>query len=204
LSIRFPAGERGRGGFIKTNDAYPYKKGGNFNDGWEKPATHQRQIFYIEPDIFLVQDIFTPNDNQEHQYEIRWQIDSVNTQFDGSIFKTKDDKQPNLAVVPLWTDGIEVEAIVAQNEPEVMGWKVIDADNPKPATTLRHAKSGAGKKEFLTLLFPIKPNSDFGTATFEGKPRSAGTLRLSDGRTIQIAPADDNNRLRAVIRGSLF
>ncbi|MFI4910749.1 MAG: heparinase II/III family protein [Sedimentisphaeraceae bacterium JB056] len=180
------------------NDAYPYKDGGNFKQDWTKPATHERQIFYISPDVFIVQDIFVPTDDTEHSYDVRWQIDSVKTQLENNIFSTTDPKLPNLAIAAVNTDGLETATVTAQSSPEVMGWKVIDADKPEPATTLRHIKKGKGTQEFLTLLLPLKPEQ----ACPKIDSRQVGDrviLRFDSGRIITIAPAAGrNSRLRAI------
>ncbi len=188
----------GKAGSI-GNDAYPYKDGGNFKQDWCKPAVHERQIFYIAPDIFLVQDIFTANDDNSHKYDVRWQVDSVKTQLEDFTLQTKDPEIPNVAVAGLWTDGLDVEAVSAQDSPEVMGWKVIDADNPEPATTLRHIKTGKGRQQFLTLLLPLKTGSDYPGAEIEKISEKLFALNLGDGRVIRIMPAGkESNRLRAI------
>lgn len=169
-----------------SNDAYPYMDNSNFFDGWGTPASHRRQVAYVHPDIFVVQDWFIPNDSSTHSYEIRWQLDSLSISTNGTRAETSDSGKPNLAVIPLRSSGLSVSWVSAVDSPDIMGWKVLET--MYPATTLRHIKSGTGNQGFITLLFPLEPGgSASGISSSEGG--GVITLNTGDGRIFKITPA---------------
>ncbi len=180
-------GDYGRQGSVGT-DSYPYKEGGNFNEDWCRPASHERQVAYLAPDIFVVQDRFVPNDSARHAYEIRWQLDSLKLSRQGTFVATGDSGQPNLAVIPLDLQGLEPEMASAQDQPEILGWKVKGKSHP--ATTLRHLRSGKGEQRFLTLLLPLEPGES--AVGISGKREADGTfsLTLKDGRRLKVLPGE--------------
>jgi len=169
------------------NDAYPYMEGSNFYDGWGSPASHSRQVAYSAPDIFIIQDWFVPNDASPHTNEIRWQLDSASVLLSGPRAETKDQGAPNLAIIPLRTNGLSVSAVSAQLAPEVMGWTVV-GDQVRPAKTLRHLRMGTGPKCFLTLLYPLPKGGAANGVTFQ-EQNGVVTLNTGDGRVFSIHPA---------------
>jgi len=58
----------------KSTDVYDFASG-IYNEGYGKednrPMRHTRQVLFIKPDMFLIADILTPNDNKEHSYQAR-------------------------------------------------------------------------------------------------------------------------------------
>jgi hypothetical protein len=187
-------GAYGRQG-SKGTDSYPYKEGGNFDEDLCRPAVHERQVVYADPDMFVVWDRFSPNDDRTHDYEIRWQLDSVDIVQEGEVVSTADAGRPDLAVVPLWTKGLAVEAVSAQNEPEIMGWKA--RAEPVPATTLRHRRGGPGAQEFLTLLLPLEAEQSAPAVQFAPDDERGGVLHIADGRAFRVSAASgDEARLR--------
>lgn len=180
----------GRQGSVGT-DSYPYKKDGNFKQDWCRPARQERQVAWLAPDIFVVQDRFVPNDSKSHRYEIRWQIDSLKLKQHGKWFETTDEGKPNLAVVPIEITGLDVAAASAQDKPEILGWKV--KDKSYPATTLRHIRKGKGERGFLTLLLPLKPGQRADGITGKKNADGSFSIVLNDGRRLQIVPASGKN-----------
>ena len=183
-------------GLPGESDAYPYKKGGNFKEGWGKPATHHRRICFYKPDVFLVADTLVANDDLTHHYDVRWHLDSTEVKLgeNGLTAVTADPNEPNLEVAPLLTDGLTARTTSAQDEPEVLGWKVVQT--PEPATTLQHLKSDSGVVHFLTLLLPLKPGQT--GLLKDAVPVDDHTVKvsLSDGRTfVLFAPTDPTERL---------
>jgi len=179
----------GLAGGSVSNNSYPYDDGSNFYDGWGNPASHYRQVAYLQPDIFVVQDWFAPNDGVSHDYEIRWQLDSLSLATNGSCAETADSGVPNLAVVPLRADGLSVSAVSAVSSPDLMGWKMKNS-NVLPATTLRHMRSGTGSQGFVTLLFPLKAGDSFDGISFS-ESDGVITLDAGGGRIFKITPAAD-------------
>lgn len=178
-------------GMIGASDAYPYTEGGNFLEGWVQPATHHRRVLFVKPDIVVVADTLTALDDQPHQYELRWHLDStqVSALADGMTMVTADEGQPNLLVMPLLRDWVMVTSASGQTEPELLGWKLYSA-TPEPTTTVRHQRSGTGVVRFVTLLLPLRA----GEAAPEVSVAWAGnvaTLTLPEGRSLRIEVPDD-------------
>jgi len=177
-------------GLPGASDSYPYKKGGNFKQGWGRPATHFRQVLFLKPDLFIVADTLESMDGAAHEYDVRWHLDStaVRLQDDGRWAVTEDPDVANLQVVPLLSDGLTVRSTSAQTEPELMGWKVLK--NPVPATTVQHMKSGAGTVRFVTLLVPLKSGQAPLVSAVESVGDDTVVARLADGRTVTVRPPD--------------
>ena len=169
------------------NDAYPYKVPSNFYDGWGTPASHSRQVAYAAPDVFIVQDWFVPTDTNSHTYELRWQLDSVKVALTSLRAETTDQGVPNLAVVPLQTNGLAAATVSGKLTNEVMGW-VVHNDQFTKATTLRHSRTGTGPRSFLTLLYPLRKGVSSGSVTFQ-EQNGAISLNTGDGRVFSVHPA---------------
>ena len=191
-------------GMPGVSDAYPYSEGSNFREGWVYPAHHHRRVFFLKPDIFVVDDTLVSKDGEAHEYEVRWHLDSADTGtvHNGMGVVTEDEGRPNLEVVPLFTEDLEVRAAGAQTEPEILGWNAGNPHDPQPATTVRHIKSGSGTTRFLTLLLPLEAGQDSLLQTVE--PLDASTLKveLKDGRRFAVhAPPDPDHDLAASFLG---
>ena len=181
-------------GLPGASEPYPYKEGSNFREGWGHPAVHHRRVLFLKPDVFIVADTLIAKDDRSHEYDVRWHLDSVRTRKDekSRSVATTDPDAPNLEIVPLVTQGIAVKTTSAQNEPEILGWKV--AQTSEPATTVQHVKSGAGKVRFLALLLPLKAGQ---AGLFESCAQAgdgAWKIRLSDGRKLNIKVPEDHTQ----------
>ncbi len=178
-------------GMVGPSNAYPYSEGSNFLAGWVQPATHHRRVLFVKPDILIVADTLTPLDGAAHEYELRWQIDSMQmvTLADGSAMATADEGQPNLLVAPLTREGLTVASACGQTEPQILGWKLYGPE-PEPITTVQHRRSGEGVVRFVTLLLPLRAGQapPEVSVAWEG---NLATLSLGDGRTVRVmVPAD--------------
>ena len=130
-----------------------------------------------QPDIFLVVDTLFPSGDGEHTYQARWHLKEPNATLEETTktVATTDDGQPNLAIVPLLTDGLSVDLVSAQEEPEIMGlWirKRVDI-KAVPAATVCHTRSGRGIQQMATLLMPLPV----------GTPNPVVEVTLSGGDT---------------------
>jgi hypothetical protein len=156
------------------------------------PATQQRDVLFLKPDIFIVADRIRPNDQQQHTYQDRWQLLTTSTKIDSATHTliTLDAKQPNIAIVPLLGDGLEVKAISGQEFPEILGWNVRKDMDPQnvPATTLLHTRTGAGPQIILTLFLPLRAGQISPVANVRpGKDGRSATVAFRDGRSFFIS-----------------
>lgn len=171
-----------------------YAKG---NQGvWKKETqrlfvTHQRDVLFLKPDMFIVADRLTPQDAAAHSYQARWHMYPTNTKIDPEtkILVTTDADKPNLAIVPLLAKGLNVTSATAQEEPEILGWDVRkDLVPPRtPTTTLLHTVSGEGAQYLLTLFIPLKAGEANPVSKVEaGSAKNSAKVVFSDGRSLLI------------------
>ena len=174
------------------SDPYPY---GNpsFYKGWCKPAKHIRRVLFVKPDLFIIADTLTPNDEAEHTYQARWHLNTTATKLGKTTLAvvTTDKAKPNLVIVPLLTDGLKVLAVSAQTEPEILGWRVEHNDKRIPTTTVLHTLKGAGVRNFLTLLLPLKAGETNPVRKVLSTGITSVKVILDDGRRLLIVADAD-------------
>jgi hypothetical protein len=157
----------------------------------DRIATQVRRVLFVKPDIFVVADTLTPHDAAEHTYQARWQLLPTQTHQDpvSNEVTTMAPGQPNLAIVPLNPQNLEVKAVSAQTDPELLGWNVRKDLVPEyvPATTVLHTKKGPGVQNFLTLFIPIKPGDPEPVKSVTPRSTNSALVTLADGRTLLIS-----------------
>lgn len=180
-------------GIAGPSDPYPYWKDSDYRKGWVRPATHHRRVCFLKPDVFAVADTLVSRDGQPHRYDLRWQLLSTRCQTDdrSKITVTTDRGKPNVAIVPLLTDGLEVQAASGQMEPEIMGWKYYT--KPEPATTLRHVRSGK-TVQFVTLLLPLEADKPCPITAVRAEGESSIKVSFADGRTLLVSADPDPSK----------
>jgi len=170
-----------------------YDKG--YGDEKSLIATHTRRVYFFKPDLFVVADTLAPNDAASHTYQARWHLLTTQSKIDEGtgILLTTDAKVPNLAIVPLLKDGLEIRSASAQTEPEFLGWNVRRDVIPGniPATTLLHTRKGTGVQNFLTLFVPMKPGSPDPVISVKPTGPGAASVTLADGRQLAITADPD-------------
>lgn len=175
----------------ESTDTYDFAVG-VYDKGYGKeehrPAIHIRRVLFVKPDMFLIVDALIPSDNAEHTYQARWHLMTTSTQFDEktSIVATIDTGLPNLALVPLATEGLTVRVASAQTTPELLGWWVQKSKTNKPVTTVTHTRRGTGTQHFLTLLLPIQADSDNPVQEVSSISLGKYKVNLADGRKISL------------------
>ncbi len=182
-------------GHWQTSDVFDFASGeytGGYGPQRVRPASQQRDVLFLKPDLFVVADRMTPNDAASHNYQARWQLLTTHTRIDPAthVLETTDSGEANLAVVPLLTKGLEVAAVSAQESPEILGWNVRKDMDPQtvPATTLLHTLSSAGPQIMLTLFIPLRPGqANPVSSVAEGVDGRSATVTFTDGRKFLIA-----------------
>lgn len=155
-----------------------------------KPASVKRSVLFLKPDVYVVVDLFTPNDTKVHDYQIRWQIKSTSTKLDKATheFATTDPGIPNVVILPLPINTLVVQAVSGQESPEILGWDIRKDVTPDrvPATTLLQNVSGIGPQTIINLLVPLHPGQLSPVAHVEpGSGASLpATVVFADGRRL--------------------
>jgi hypothetical protein len=179
----------------QTNSTFDFASG-DYAEGYGpqglKPAKQQRDVLFLKPDLYVVADRMRPNDAQSHQYQARWQLLSTHKRIDPAThaLETTDTGLANIAIVPLLNNGLEVKAVSAQEDPEILGWNIRVYDLPRrvPATTLLHTLAGPGPQLLLTLMVPLHPGQASPVAgVTPGKDGHSATVTFTDGRKFLIS-----------------
>lgn len=180
----------------QTTAEYDFVRGvydGGYGKVEDKLATHTRRVLFVKPDLFIVADTLVPADDQPHRYQARWHLLANGAEQDGQICFTVDAGRPNLGVVPLLNDGLAVDRVAGQLEPELLGWNVHKNGQNDPTVTITHTREGTGVQQLLTLLMPLKDDAVPGIAKIEGAGTTA-TVTLADGRRWVIEADSDPAR----------
>lgn len=153
-------------------------------------ATHTRRVLFSKPDLVIVADTLVPNDGAEHTYQARWHLLTTNVSTDPvtrSVITT-DSSQPNLAVIPLQSDGLDVRVVTAQEQPELLGWHIRKDKSPQyeAATTVLHTRKGKGNQKFVTLLIPLRPGEKTLFQSFEQISETKIRVSFTDGRLLDV------------------
>ncbi len=177
----------------RSTPAYDFATGvydQGFGPRQEKIATHRRSVLFVKPDLYIVADTLTPADDKVHAYQARWHLPTSQTHLDSEtkVLTSMDRDKPNLAIVPLQTDGLSVASASAQESPELLGWDLHRGAVPQqiPATTLLQNKSGAGVQRFLTLLLPLKAGEALPSFRITAAGQTGADLVFADGRKLAI------------------
>jgi hypothetical protein len=182
-------------GHWQSNPVFDFASG-DYNEGYGPlhvmPASQQRDVLFLKPDLYIVADRLRPNDAQSHTYQARWQLLSTQTHIDPAThaLQTTDNGEPNVAIVPLLSKGVEVAAASAQENPEILGWNVRVYDLPRrvPATTLLHTIAGSGPQLLLTLIVPLRPgHANPVSSVTPGNDGHSATVVYTDGRRFLIS-----------------
>lgn len=102
---------------------------------------------------------------------------------------TQTPNQPNLAVVPLLTEGLESEAVVGRDAPDktgLLGWNMQKRRVVTKATTLLYRKTAANTAHLVTLLIPLRPGENCPVSAVNQTGETAAQIFLADGRTMTI------------------
>lgn len=176
----------------QSNDAFDYAAGvyaDAYGDG--HPATHHRRILFLKPDIYFVVDTLVPADDASHTYQARWHFKEPNVALDdttGAAVSTDPDL-PNLAVVPLRTDNLDITIASAQEEPELLGWWIRKRVDVKalPAATVCHTTESDGVVHLATLLVPIPTGERSPVTQVAELDEHTAECSFEDGRTFRAA-----------------
>jgi|GEM_PF-2861261 len=177
---------------------------GVFNRGYgnytNRPATHNRRVLFIKPDVYLIADTLIPTNNTiSHTYEARWHLLPTTTIYNSTTkaVSTADSGKPNLAIVPCLQSNLTVATVVGQsNGPSVTqmaGWNIIGSGTLgyTTCTTVKHTLSAAGTNQLLTLLLPLAAGATSPVSQVLATGANSARVDLTDGRKFYVA-ADPN------------
>lgn len=158
---------------------------GTYRNGWgirrDTLAFHTRTVVSVS-DLWIVSDSIVTRDGADHSAQASWQLASTRVRCDSFACVTADSGIPNLAIVPIGETRPEIQTMIAQKNPLIMGWHN-RVEGRTPATTLLHSFPEAGSIQSTTALIPLDRGVKLQTMSIASNPRRV-RIRLSDGRNL--------------------
>ncbi len=153
----------------------------------KRNPVHVRRVLFLKPDLFfVVDDASVPGEPTEHQYDLYWNLLTDQVEIDPVTLAvvTKDEGKPNLAIIPLVSEGFEAEFLP---DPEKRSYF-----QQIPARLVTH-RTKAKTLRHVTLLVPLKPGAINPVETVTMGENESYTIGFNDGRqlTLKIEPGDD-------------
>ncbi|MBM4050317.1 MAG: hypothetical protein FJ279_34915, partial [Planctomycetes bacterium] len=136
---------------------------GVYNEGYgpknDRSVTHTRKVLFVKPEFWLVTDFLTASDDREHRYESLFHFDTDLAEVDAATksVATRIPGGPNLALVPLATDGLDVSIVKGQEKPVVQGWLPAGGFKCRPIAAPIFTKSGKGTTVMAYVFYPMQP-----------------------------------------------
>ncbi|MBO5275197.1 MAG: alginate lyase family protein [Clostridia bacterium] len=165
-----------------SNETFDYAFG-VYEDGFGKEqkrlANHKREVRFCKPGFFCVVDTVCTADGNAHDYELIFHLDTTKVreldEYKNGVI-SEFGRRYELAMIPFDGEGAEVtlQAVSAQTEPRMRGW--YNGRNESclhEAITVSRKVSGVKDYRFVTLLFPVKAESELPKAELCG-----GELRI--------------------------
>ncbi len=145
-------------------------------------------MLFVKPDVVVVADTLTSLDGREHEYQARWHLRTTKAERNsqnGWIY-TAEPGGPNVAIIPLLVDRLEVRTVTAQTDPEVLGWYVKRDQKHEPATTVLHTWKADGTTCRITLLLPMGKGETIAIRSVQATGPTEAMVSLTDGRSWRI------------------
>ena len=109
-------------------------------------------------------------------------------------FKFEAQRGSDLILAPLLTQGLKVKKVSDDRETPA-GVYFMKNGKVRPATTVKHLRSGKGPQTFLTLVMPVRQRTCPVTALEESG--DSAVIRFEDGRALRVTlPEAVGGRLR--------
>lgn len=183
-----------------SSDAFDYASAvysDGYGDEGEVRVKHTRSIFFAKPDYWIVTDSLQPDDDKPHLYESLFHLDAAKAEVDpaSKSARTVSEGEPNLAVVPLPDDGLQVRIASGEEEPVVQGWMPAGDYKCRPIPTAICSKRSAGPTGFFYALYPTAagrecPIRKVESLKAEGGPAMAASFVFADGHTDHFVQSD--------------
>lgn len=164
---------------------------GSYNDGYGEDnsvrVTHTRSVLFVKPDYWIVVDRLTPEDQAEHRYEAIFHLDAEEATVgeDLRVASVTGEDQSYLEIVPLPTEGLEVEVAKGVEEEPVQGWSWALLGRRGAIPTALYTLAGTGEQTMVYLLWPLAPGAESPVANLRRLDADdgavAGEITLTDG-----------------------
>jgi hypothetical protein len=171
---------------------------GIYNEGYgadKLPATHKRKVIFFKKGLgiakpfFVLLDTFTPKDENEHFYEVHFQLGTEpTTQTEKSITADHGD-----GVTLTLIGDAPLEVHTAEYEPRYMGWRKLRQSGTNhehlPAPAPCFVRKG-GVEYFVTAAYPAK-DGETCPITSVACDAESFAITLADGSVHTFKKADE-------------
>ena len=153
-----------------------------------KPATHTREVRFFKPEFFCVVDTLKSADGKAHDYELRFQLDTLKTrkvrQYPGAVLSDYDGYEYDILILPLYDEKIETSTASGKRKPLMAGWFIGRNDLTRhKATTVMMTAKQQKNFTFATLLIPVRKGDKLPEIKKLGKKSFSVTV---NGKTFEV------------------
>jgi len=158
-----------------SNAALDYNAG-DYSDGYhptsyvagdvDNGVRHHRSVIFVKPDYWIVTDRLLPTGKDEPERSRKFEqlfqyIPCEITQHRDSLsVSSATPGKPNLALIPVSRDGLELEIARGRREPYILGWALPGGqptvEDMTPAPTVIYRKTGTVPTVMQTVLWPLR------------------------------------------------
>ncbi len=137
--------------------------GVNRREVWGKDQKYlgewKRHVLYLKPDVYVVIDQITPDDDREHRYQSHFHLNSSNASLDNSTQRVsiQENGRPGFSITPLQVDNLTTTITKGQRSPEYLGWELFASRGDRQIPTARYEQKTAGPT-VLSYIFQANPN----------------------------------------------
>jgi hypothetical protein len=162
-----------------TGDKYDYASS-VYADGYAGDSLikveHERSVFFVKPDYWIVVDKLTPGDDKPHRYESMFHLDVSEVEVDKktNAVRSTDDQGANLTICPAKDDSLSVDVIAGQEDPVVQGWIRFTDYGCRPIPTPVYKKEQAGVTRLAYVFYPTPEAANCPVKSVEYVPMSGG------------------------------
>jgi hypothetical protein len=171
-----------------SNDRLDFAEGW-YNEGFgsknDQTVTHYRAVLFLKPEFWVVWDLLTPKDKVEHRYSTVFHLENRDAKVEPNTLTVQgtDPDAPNLAIIPLRRDALDVSIVKGQETPQVQGWVPAEHYEVRPIPTPVFQRQATGQWLEPWLLYPMSANAEPPvrevTVTDDGRRY---TVTFKDGR----------------------
>lgn len=134
------------------------------SDEIDRSVVHHRSVIFVkgrkedEPEYWIVTDYLTGNGVHTCEQLFHLIPVQVSVDPDTKTVRTVTSNQPNLAFIPVVTNGLEVEVVEGRTEPNLQGWYCGGGPRPTSAPCVSYRRTGMLPTIFQTVLLPMRAN----------------------------------------------
>ncbi|MCG8625105.1 MAG: heparinase II/III-family protein, partial [Proteobacteria bacterium] len=128
--------------------SYSEGYGAAASDEIDRSVVHRRSVIFVkgrkkgDPEYWIITDNLTGDGIHTCEQLFHLIPVEVSVDRDTKTVQTATPDQPNLAFVPVFTDGLELEVVEGRTEPSLQGWYCGGGPRPTPAPCVTYCRTG--------------------------------------------------------------